>query len=86
MLLRTPNTDTLGPGPAHPGDDPLPDQIPLELGDRAQDGKQQAGGRGRGVERLLSHYEFDAQRLQFPAEGVSSVIRACATIGRASGA
>ena len=55
-------------GPPDPGDHPLPDQVPLELRDRAQNVEHQPPGWGGGIDRLVRDDEVNPERLELSRE------------------
>ena len=60
-----PDLAAFEPGAAHAGLDSFDDQIPFELGDRADDDHDGPAQRAAGVDVLPEAYEFDAQAIQF---------------------
>jgi hypothetical protein len=58
-----------------PCEDPLPDQVPLELGDRGQHVEEELPGRRGRVNRLIEDHQVHAKRLEFLPEA-DQVMRA----------
>ena len=65
-LERTPaDMPALQPGPAHPGTYPFDDEVPLQLGDGADDDDDGPSQRATGIEVLPKTYELDLQMVEF---------------------
>jgi len=58
----------LRPRSPNPGHNPLPDEVPLELGDGGQDVKQEATRRRGCVDRLVRHNHVNPERLELSCQ------------------
>ena len=64
QTLGSPQVLPAPPGGPHAGHHAVPDQVPLELGNAAQDVEEETPGRGGSVDGLAEDDEVDAQGVE----------------------